>query len=130
MRILTQDETELLSIDNFLINDKAQITGYSVIDPKTLFLLGSYNDLDEAKKVLKLISEHSALSGTYHMPNSISIVDIADLCLSVRSYNILKAAGYNYVGDLIKNRSELPFLKNIGRKTLKEIEEAIQNYVR
>jgi len=47
---------------------------------------------------------------------------IEDLDFSVRSYNCLKRAGINTVGDLI-NRTEEDMMKvrNLGRKSLEEV---------
>ena len=47
---------------------------------------------------------------------------IEELDLSVRSYNCLKRAGINTVGDLIqKNEEEMMRVRNLGRKSLKEV---------
>ena len=47
---------------------------------------------------------------------------IEELLLSVRSYNCLKRAGINTIGDLIqKNEEEMMRVRNLGRKSLKEV---------
>ncbi len=47
---------------------------------------------------------------------------IEELDLSVRSYNCLKRAGINTIGDLIqKNEEEMMKVRNLGRKSLKEV---------
>ena len=47
---------------------------------------------------------------------------IEELDLSVRSYNCLKRANINTVGDLIqKNEEEMMRVRNLGRKSLKEV---------
>ena len=47
---------------------------------------------------------------------------ILDLELSVRSYNCLKRAGINTIGDLIKMTPEqLVNVRNLGKKSLDEI---------
>ena len=47
---------------------------------------------------------------------------IEELDLSVRSYNCLKRAGINTVGDLTqKNEEEMMRVRNLGRKSLKEV---------
>lgn len=52
---------------------------------------------------------------------------IEDLELSVRSFNCLQTAGIRYVGDLVqKTDSELLKTKNFGRKSLKEIEDTLE----
>ncbi len=47
---------------------------------------------------------------------------IEDLDLSVRSYNCLKRAGINTIGELIqKTEEELMRVRNLGRKSIKEV---------
>lgn len=49
----------LLEIDNFIINDKAEIIGYSGTDPNpNTFLLGQYNTVDECIQVLDSVQKH------------------------------------------------------------------------
>jgi DNA-directed RNA polymerase subunit alpha len=51
---------------------------------------------------------------------------IDELELSVRSYNCLQGAGITHVGDLIQlTENELLKLKNFGRKSLKEIQDIL-----
>jgi DNA-directed RNA polymerase subunit alpha len=53
---------------------------------------------------------------------------VEELELSVRSYNCLKNANIQTIGDLVQ-RSEAEMLrtKNFGRKSLNEIKEILQN---
>ena len=52
---------------------------------------------------------------------------IEELDLSVRSYNCLKRAGINTVGDLIqKNEEEMMRVRNLGRKSLKEVVQKLR----
>ena len=52
---------------------------------------------------------------------------IEDLDLSVRSYNCLRRAGINTVADLIdKSEEEMMKVRNLGRKSLKEIKEKLE----
>ena len=47
---------------------------------------------------------------------------IEELDLSVRSFNCLKRAGINTVGDLInKSEDEMMKVRNLGRKSLEEV---------
>ena len=49
-------------------------------------------------------------------------MSIDDLDLSVRSYNCLKRAGVNTVGDLVnKTEDEMMKVRNLGRKSLEEV---------
>lgn len=52
---------------------------------------------------------------------------IEDLDLSVRSYNCLRRAGINTVADLIaKSEEDMIKVRNLGRKSLKEIKEKLE----
>ena len=54
-------------------------------------------------------------------------IPIEDLCLSVRSYNVLYRAGYKTLSDVCKlSFNELLKLRNIGRKSAMEILEALE----
>ena len=47
---------------------------------------------------------------------------IEDLDLSVRSFNCLKRAGINTVGDLVnKSEDDMMKVRNLGRKSLEEV---------
>ena len=49
-------------------------------------------------------------------------MNIDELELSVRSYNCLKRAGINTVGDLIgKSEDDMMKVRNLGRKSLDEV---------
>ena len=130
MKVLTQNGTELVSVDNFIINDKAEILGYPTLNSELVFLLGKYKDLDEAKEVLVNMSNYTSLY-TYIMPQSkTDTKPISDLKLTVRTDTILRGAGYCTVEDVIKKIDEISQIKNVGRKTLKEIHEAIKPYLK
>lgn len=59
--------------------------------------------------------------------NSILETSIADLELSVRSYNCLKRAGINDVKELIsKSEEDMMKVRNLGRKSLKEVKEKLE----
>ena len=52
---------------------------------------------------------------------------IEELDLSVRSYNCLKRAGINTVGELSqKNEEEMMRVRNLGRKSLKEVVQKLR----
>ena len=54
---------------------------------------------------------------------------IEDMNLSVRSFNCLKRAGIQTVQQLIdKPRSEVEKIKNLGRKSLREIQKKLLEY--
>ena len=52
---------------------------------------------------------------------------ISDLVLTIRSYNCLKRAGIKTVADLIsKTEEDMMKVRNLGRKSLKEIKEKLE----
>jgi len=55
-------------------------------------------------------------------------MEIEDLELSVRSYNCLKRAGLNTVGDILKVKSfeEMIKIRNLGRRSIKEIDDKLK----
>ncbi|MFU8795577.1 MAG: DNA-directed RNA polymerase subunit alpha C-terminal domain-containing protein, partial [Dethiobacteria bacterium] len=47
--------------------------------------------------------------------------------LSVRSYNCLKRAGINTVGELVrKTEDEMMKVRNLGKKSLEEVEQKLE----
>lgn len=64
--------------------------------------------------------------GDAHAANGIQSKMIEDLELSVRSYNCLKRAGISTVEELCqKTEYEMQHVRNLGKKSLKEIKEKI-----
>lgn len=56
-------------------------------------------------------------------------VDIADMELSVRSYNCLRRAGFNFVDDLDgKTVEDLKRIRNLGMKSLREVIEKAREF--
>lgn len=54
---------------------------------------------------------------------------IEDLDLSVRSYNCLKRANINTVGDLTeKTEEDMMKVRNLGRKSLDEVKKKLEEY--
>lgn len=55
-------------------------------------------------------------------------MSIEELDLSVRSYNCLKRAGINTVGELItKTEEDMMKVRNLGKKSLEEVDEKLQS---
>lgn len=53
---------------------------------------------------------------------------IEDLDLSVRSFNCLKRAGIDYVGDLVnKTEDDMMKVRNLGRKSLDEVKKKLED---
>ena len=97
-----------------------------VIAPDEALSLGSkimnehlnlFIELSDAAKDTEIMKEKEEAR-----PDKILSMLIEDLDFSVRSYNCLKRAGINTVGDLI-NRTEEDMMKvrNLGRKSLEEV---------
>jgi DNA-directed RNA polymerase subunit alpha len=56
-------------------------------------------------------------------------MSIDELDLSVRSYNCLKRAGINTIGDLVaKSAEDMMKVRNLGRKSLEEVEEKLTQF--
>ena len=52
---------------------------------------------------------------------------IEELDLSVRSYNCLKRAGINTVGELVrKTEEEMMKVRNLGKKSLEEVDQKLR----
>ena len=53
---------------------------------------------------------------------------IEEMDLSLRSFNCLKRAGFNTVGDIVeKSEAELKTIKNFGKKSLEEVKDKIHD---
>lgn len=62
-------------------------------------------------------------------PNGPGTIPIDDLELSVRAYNCLKRAGINTIADLLdKSVEDLGKVRNLGKKSIDEIEEKLRNH--
>lgn len=119
MKIRTQNKTMLLEIDNFIINNKAEIIGYSVHDSQNTFLLGSYNTIDECIDVLDAVHRHSKY---FKMP------EVALLCKPIKYLNV----PYSIISDLYELDVEYIYevtpriMSHFFKKKRAMLEEAIQ----
>jgi DNA-directed RNA polymerase subunit alpha len=67
-----------------------------------------------------------AVTGPTRPPNAMDDILIEELELGVRSYNCLKRAGIQTVGDLVsKTESELNAIPNFGKKSIDEVIETL-----
>ncbi len=67
-------------------------------------------------------------TGTGRSPDGMDDILIEELELGVRSYNCLKRAGIQTVGDLLqKSESELNAIPNFGRKSIEEVIETLKS---
>ncbi len=66
-----------------------------------------------------------------HPANEYRLADIAELCLSVRSYNCLRRAGCSTIGDIeqiMMDEGGLRRLRNLGDRSEKEILEKLDEF--
>ena len=107
-----QLEMEVWSNDSITPNDAVSLAAQ--------FLINHFN-------VVSQLNEIIAEKDFMHEPeapttNKTKDKRIEELDLSARSYNCLKRAGINTIGDLIqKNEEEMMRVRNLGRKSLKEV---------
>jgi len=102
---------------------------------------GAVSPQDAIGQAAKLLKDHMAifinfeetadtseagLEGAGQQYNEVLNRSVEELELSVRSYNCLKNAGIQTIGDLIqKTEAEMLRTKNFGRKSLNEIKELL-----
>ena len=66
------------------------------------------------------------VGGNSRPPNAMDDILIEELELGVRSYNCLKRAGIQTVGDLVsKTEGELNAIPNFGKKSIDEVIETL-----
>lgn len=83
-----------------------------------------FTNLDAAVANKIVMSE-----ATNEKDNKYQNMSIEDLDLSVRSYNCLKRAGIQNVDELIqKTEEEMMKVRNLGKKSLKEVKEVLGTY--
>lgn len=84
------------------------------------FLIDHFNVISSINEVVQ--EQEYMYEPEEKVANKILEKKIDDLDLSVRSYNCLKRAGINTVGELTqKTEEEMMRIRNLGRKSLKEI---------
>ena len=118
--------------EDYIFEFVEPIIGY---DKYKRFAFVDYNE-DSPFKWLQAVDEPAlalpvTIPAYFGIPYQFTIPDekekvlemsIDELELSVRSYNCLKRAGINTIGDLIqKNEEEMMRVRNLGRKSLKEV---------
>ena len=82
-----------------------------------------FSDMDGQEAEVELLSEQDEED-----KEKIMEMTIEDLDLSVRSYNCLKRAGINTVYELTeKTEDEMMKVRNLGRKSLEEVENKMAN---
>jgi DNA-directed RNA polymerase subunit alpha len=119
-----------------------QVTDYDKLSLK-VWTNGSVSPQDAVGLAAKLLKDHMAIfinfeekpsayeeaaAGGLEIRNENLNRSVEELELSVRSYNCLKNANIQTIGELIqKTEQEMLRTKNFGRKSLSEIKEILQN---
>ncbi len=130
---------------NYTIEDTrvGQVTNYDRLTLE-IWTNGTIRPEEAASRGAMILSEHLALfvgltesgNGAVMMASKpederdrLLEMSIDELDLSVRSYNCLKRAGINTIGDLTNRTSEdMMKVRNLGRKSLEEVEEKLTQF--
>lgn len=130
---------------NYTVNE-TKISKHEVGDELTIELStnGAISPAESVAYAAKVLSEHlQPIININEKINEIKLMaeekqkqevktastSIEDMNLSVRSFNCLKRAGIQTVQQLIdKPRSEVEKIKNLGRKSLREIQKKLLEY--
>ena len=96
---------------------------------KTLGIFTTADRVDElAGEAALLASGAVAVEGAPSAPDGLDEILIEELELGVRSYNCLKRAGVQTVGELVmKSEAELNAIPNFGRKSVEEVQETLRS---
>ncbi|MFM8526834.1 MAG: DNA-directed RNA polymerase subunit alpha [bacterium] len=96
---------------------------------KTLGIFTTADRVDElAGEAALLASGAVAVEGVPSAPDGFDEILIEELELGVRSYNCLKRAGVQTVGELVmKSEAELNAIPNFGRKSVEEVQETLRS---
>jgi DNA-directed RNA polymerase subunit alpha len=130
---------------NYTVEDTrvGQVTNYDRLTLE-IWTNGTIRPEEAASRGATILAEHLALfvgltdagNGTVLDPRKpederdrLLEMSIDELDLSVRSYNCLKRAGINTIGDLTNKTSEdMMKVRNLGRKSLEEVEEKLMQF--
>ena len=135
--------TPVLKVNYTVENTRVgQITDYDKLTLE-VWTNGTIKAVDAVSLGAKILNEHLDLFGTLSAEtygtqvmsekdediNAKTLeMTIEELDLSVRSFNCLKRAQYNTVGDLItKTEEEMMKVRNLGRKSLDEVVSKLQS---
>lgn len=129
----------LLEIDNFIINDKAEIIGYSAHDSKNTFFLGVYKTIDECISVLDRIQYNfnNKSTGVFNMPKSMwefrwKFTPLSEIGLPDLTYRKVSKMGYRTIADILatpeKNLHGTASVPGLGKKSIKILYETIAKF--
>ena len=131
--IFTPVERVNIKIENTRVGqitdyDKLTIEVYTngTIEPIDAISLAAKVQSDHLKSFINLSDKTSSIQVIAEKPDNtedkVKEMNIDELELSVRSYNCLKRAGINTVGELCNRTSEdMMKVRNLGRKSLEEV---------
>ena len=108
-----------------------EVTTNGSITAKEALAIASKMMIEHLEVVVELsekasVTEYMIESEDDNQKNNLSL-SIDELDLSVRSYNCLKRAGLNTVAELAaKSEEDMIKVRNLGRKSLKEIKEKLE----
>ena len=130
---------------NFRVEDTrvGQVTDYDKLTLE-VWTNGTITPREAVSLAAKILAEHLALFiGLTEDVRNVEIMvekedderdrllemSIEELELSVRSFNCLKRAGINTIGELIeKTPEDMLKVRNLGKKSLEEVEEKLANF--
>ncbi|MBX6377340.1 MAG: DNA-directed RNA polymerase subunit alpha [Clostridia bacterium] len=130
---------------NYLVEDTrvGQVTNYDKLTLE-IWTNGTIRPDEAASLAARILIEHLSLfTGLTGHASDVEIMvqkedngrdrllemSIDELDLSVRSYNCLKRAGINTIGELVsKTVEDMMKVRNLGRKSLEEVEEKLAQF--
>lgn len=123
----------LLSVSNSVIQKRILRAREKLSSPIACRFIGIFTD-EEALNVtdykdytVEKLTELLKKSTNYKYNINLN-TSIDDLCLSVRATTCLKRAGFKTLKDVISNQSSLPYIRNLGKRTLQEIIDKLNSY--
>ena len=82
---------------------------------------------EKTKKELSIIEEHVLLC----LIEEYGCIEIEEIDLSVRSYNLLKRCGINYIEDVLRlHYEDVIRMRNMGNKSVREIQTKVNSLIR
>ncbi len=132
-RVGQKTDFDKLTLD---IETDGSIDPHAALREAAEILISQLAIFTDADRVIELrdvgappVLEHGVVMGDSprgRQPNAMDDILIEELELGVRSYNCLKRAGIQTVGDLvIKSESELGAIPNFGKKSIDEVIETL-----
>jgi DNA-directed RNA polymerase subunit alpha len=135
-RVGQRTDFDKLTLD---IETDGSIDPHAALREAAEILISQLAIFTDADRVIELRDHHSpvlepgvpggagaGMAGGGRQPNAMDEILIEELELGVRSYNCLKRAGIQTVGDLVsKSEGELNAIPNFGKKSIDEVIETL-----